>query len=1787
MVKNLKRTLALMLSIIMIMSSTLMTYAEDGGFIASSEAETSAQVEETVAAEAETSTKTPEAEASTQKTQAAPAAEAVEAVKPEITGQPEDAAVRLNDEAVFSLETNGQVKSCQWQTAKAKDGAWSNLNRREYGSSETLKIRAVKKYDKRFFRCIVTFKDGTTAKSEEARLSIVENESFPAQNFGSVKDTKVVAPEGAFPAGTTMEAEEVEDTAAVQSIIDDMDDVDGSVLNAVDISFYNGGEIQPKEAVKVTMNVGNDVDFDNLVLVHINADADQLQKDNLKTETIDFTYDKEAGTITFNADSFSTYTLIDTVVILDSEGSFDFDTADYKVTVSYTKEAGIPAGTELTVSQIPYDSDEYWDYWNKSFEKINEDATWVEGSEVAPDTRKGIAAAAFFDISLNYNGQEFEPTVPLQVEIKLKKDGLLQIAGEDTKIVHFAKQGTEVIDDVDVAGKDSYEGMPDGTLVDEITFEQTGFSVDGVITTDEFIDFEKAEYLPNLNETSDGMLRALGATRAAGDVSINAGKTVTDSDGDGIYELALNVKATSDQSSTTDVTKSNVVMVIDVSGSMGTDNMIFSEYTYDAATYSSNNRYYSSTSTNWQGNPSGTRLYYRNGAWRTSNSDYGTVYTGTVYAYETRLSATKRAANAVVDALLAYNKDETTPDGVNLRDIFEITVVKFANRTATGSYNGTQTVIKDSTNATAIKNAINALNAGGGTNWQAALELAKTEADYFKPGSDSSTDPEKPENTSVIFLTDGFPSYYGTDQGTGSDGNANNVQTSYNNSRAAARAIVNNTGYKLYNIFAFGSDTLTRNGHTGYQYLQALTNWAYTNATTDNYNASTYTSQYTFNARSTAELIAAFKTIIDHITNNVGFAGVDLSDGVSLGATSTSVAVNGTAKEESMRYTVKDDTDKLAYTVKINSSGAATFTIYNADGSTTTLTDNTAETVTTTINGTTITSKVYSVSVGSGDNAKTYKISPATIDADTGMVHWDLAGLGILESGYTYTVAFDVWANQLAYDIAADLNNGLFANVEAALDAYSVTDATERQHIKDAIVHNDDGSYSLYTNYSQQVAYYPATSHTDEEGNTTWEYGDKQTQNLPQPDPIPLKGSLLPFEKAWEAGLSQSELDELLWVDGVEGGTSKEYKITLYIWKADTKAEAEQKANTGVTDTNKPYITEVLGWDSDNQEYVFTKSAAVAPGMMVNVAEAAALGFDTTDSSKLKIFTNEDGETITYYVVESGHYYFVTEDGSDLHFELNAPIYHPMIVDGTLYNVGFGEGQTVEVMDPMTQVTATNTLKGGLNIDKVVSTTQINVSDGTINNVTEPKENGIKTVTDEFTYEIQIWKEDANGTKAAVYTYDDQIKNGKAVSGSIGYRIFSKPKKDGDAISYDEQVRGSILTEDSQYAALANGNYATIANGVTTITLTMPANGEIRLVNLPSGTKYSVKEIEDDNGSYNYAATNSQMITEEGTSAGTVTTANTVTGTIEGNKASLETYYNWAANFYVYHSKDNTIEKISFADERVKGTFENNTYKYTFNLVNETKTGSLYGGYFSAYGGQKMTDAQIVAATYDQTGSSGGVYNTAKTDGIWAKDTGATAYTGSSATAWKSANALKVNGLAMNPGVSKVYYLKEVPKQYISPYIYYVYDEVAPSHDLKRLYMITDTDDKNYDEVGILCQDTTDDRNTKTLYASIKVNKDGQDTVYETLTAKNLSQVKVTDFGSVPRGYLANWDTRSLIAANKEYLMLPYWITLDGVTVTGVSNRTVSIGDATYKVDGSTGGLSVSHETVPSTATKK
>ena len=208
---------------------------------------------------------------------------------------------------------------------------------------------------------------------------------------------------------------------------------------------------------------------------------------------------------------------------------------------------------------------------------------------------------------------------------------------------------------------------------------------------------------------------------------------------------------------------------------------------------------------------------------------------------QTRLEATKSALYTLVDALLANNnpgQTVTDKDGnvISLADITEITLVSFAGNTNDNTYGYLTTHIRNATAAGStddddtLKGKIAGLVARGGTNWEAALKRAKEEADRYKTATPD-------EQTVVIFVTDGMPTFYGNDQGYSTGGwNGNNyagqeqvdnVHLCWTNAADDARALKTN-GYDFYSIFAYGADSTGFTGDNNRKpndYLEALQNY--------------------------------------------------------------------------------------------------------------------------------------------------------------------------------------------------------------------------------------------------------------------------------------------------------------------------------------------------------------------------------------------------------------------------------------------------------------------------------------------------------------------------------------------------------------------------------------------------------------------------------------------------------------------------------------------------------------------------------------------------------------------------------------------------------------------------------------------------------------------------------------------------------------------------------------------------------------------------------------------------
>lgn len=451
-------------------------------------------------------------------------------------------------------------------------------------------------------------------------------------------------------------------------------------------------------------------------------------------------------------------------------------------------------------------------------------------------------------------------------------------------------------------------------------------------------------------------------------------------------------------------------------------------------------------------------------------------------------------------------------------------------------------------------------------------------------------------------------------------------------------------------------------------------------------------------------------------------------------------------------------------------------------------------------------------------------------------------------------------------------------------------------------------------------------------------------------------------------------------------------------------------------------------------------------------------------------------------VLEKGHDYSVTEPAdSAYHWELNADTYHPMLIDGKLkmlkkddnngtYTIDGKKYSVVDAADATLK--AKNSRRSYLNFTKKVTEAQANTANK----------------DDLFSYNVKF---DAADNKEVWFAVKDENDN------------------------YVTNLE-TTATQDGDYYKVDSGKQFTVK---------LKRDWNFRAINLLSNTTYSIEETDIPDG---YVFENYQInegnINEEG---------NKVTGTIEAaNKAYTLTNTNkYNGYFYVYHSSNNQVEKVSITDPRVENG--------KFDLTKEISSGYLYGGYFKAYGQTTSTNDQIKALTY--------------TDGK-AKDPNGTAYTGKKATAWKSAKAYKVNGQKdFAPEVNQVYYLKEVPNTYFRPRMEVIYDTRKSTQPVTDLYLFTATDDANYNSVSLSPVGDTE------LYARATIkNYDG--TVKRYLTAKG-------EFKTLPRGYIALINVKDKVKSQTDFEFTPKFETLDGVEVNGVVKRTVAFGNGNFNPD--------------------
>lgn len=319
----------------------------------------------------------------------------------------------------------------------------------------------------------------------------------------------------------------------------------------------------------------------------------------------------------------------------------------------------------------------------------------------------------------------------------------------------------------------------------------------------------------------------------------------------------------------------------------------------------------------------------------------------------------------------------------------------------------------------------------------------------------------------------------------------------------------------------------------------------------------------------------------------------------------------------------------------------------------------------------------------------------------------------------------------------------------------------------------------------------------------------------------------------------------------------------------------------------------------------------------------------------------------------------------------------------------------------------------------------------------------------------------------------------------------------------------------------------------------------------------------------------------------------------DNNEVSLYLY----SKFYVYHSATGKLELHTTKElETIDG--DSRTIG-NLNITGLTNSGSLYGGYYMDYQGAHVGGTNVVKDAADDHNNNGtlstsdivalsngqaveiGTYGTtydpasnADHVGYWSDDDAFTASLTTPSADWYSDRGSKDtavlqtggNGTDVKVARAGIYYLKEVPNSYLRPThmtTYQRYDKY-----LRDFILFSTTDDTNYSTSGFLIGSTYTEKEVFTDQLTINFGPNYDETVTD-----GKVDVDVTNTSSNAGGYVMAYRLFHLAdESNKDYSSIignksfkPYWVTLDGITVTGASTRRETVkdvdSDGVIKVD--------------------
>ena len=348
----------------------------------------------------------------------------------------------------------------------------------------------------------VVIESETDSNDEEAKRSeeVIDTISFTSDSFsvfGVVQRTKITqkvlaadgntyeinvtyGPEAGIPGNAELLVEEIPEgsdlweayrkqTAAALGA----DDVRLPGLYDISI-FVDRQKIEPQVPVNVSVRLANAEAGEELHVVHFKevlpdelvvpvekqteiqplAAKDRISSENITDAVV------EGNTVTFDTDGFSVYAFAYTVVVYYRTASGD----NYRITLDYGPDSGIPAGAELHVVELLPGDERYAEYLEKALCRI-------AGTEAEEEIEKLVIPenqyARFFDIEILSGGQKIEPDGKVSVTFELTDAP--EDRQDELKVLHFTGDSIDIMD-VDISADAG------------ILFETAAFSVYGVVT---------------------------------------------------------------------------------------------------------------------------------------------------------------------------------------------------------------------------------------------------------------------------------------------------------------------------------------------------------------------------------------------------------------------------------------------------------------------------------------------------------------------------------------------------------------------------------------------------------------------------------------------------------------------------------------------------------------------------------------------------------------------------------------------------------------------------------------------------------------------------------------------------------------------------------------------------------------------------------------------------------------------------------------------------------------------------------------------------------------------------------------------------------------------------------------------------------------------------------------------------------------------------------------------------------------------------------------------------------